>query len=258
VTARVAPRRPVAPSSRVGLPLLTLTVLLATSLGAAAQLMDSGVLDALRRDPAALAAGEWWRLFTPLLVLDGDPLIHYATDTVVLIVVGAVLERRAGSLRWAAMFAAGALVGQLAGYAWDPSGAGASIGICGLIGGLAVEQLAERRVSLVASLFSVGLVGALTSLEVMTGLTSDRAIASVGIVVTCAALVNVVMLLHRRADNPMPVAVFVAAAVIGGALVLVAWHDNHGAALLAGVVVGACIFVGQSVLAGRSTANAPS
>ena len=143
-------------------------------------------------------------MVTPLLVLDGNLVMHYAADALVLIVVGAILERHVGPIRWAVLFAAGALVGELAGYAWDPTGAGASIGICGLIGGQVVVQLIDRRLHLVASLFGVGLTAALTSVAVVSDLTSDGLIAAAVVVAVCSVTVNAVILLRRRAANLLP------------------------------------------------------
>lgn len=65
------------PAVQQRLPIITLAVLVITGIGTALQLMFPGVFPALRRDPAALKAGEWWRLVTPLLVNDGNPLLHY-------------------------------------------------------------------------------------------------------------------------------------------------------------------------------------
>ena len=234
-------------NGRRHLPLLTLAVVLATTIGAAAQLVEPGVLEALRRDPDALAAGEWWRIVSPLLVLDGNPWLHYAADTLVLVVVGSTLEREVGPMRWAVLFAAGALVGQLFGYAWDPTGAGASVAICGLVGGLVVVQLMDHKLHLVASLFCVGLVAALASAAVMTSLNTHGVVASVVVIIICAILINVVMLLHRRSTDPGFTLWYVAAVVSIGALVLVTQQDIHGAALLAGLAVGVLLFAARSI-----------
>lgn len=243
-------------NSRPSLPLLTLVVVLATTIGAVAQLADPGVLEALRRDPDALANGEWWRIVSPLFVLDGTLWLHYVADTAVLVVVGATLEWEVGALRWALLFIAGGLAGQALGYRWDPRGAGASVGICGLVGGLAVVQVVDRRLHLVASLFCVGLVAALASAVVVSMLGGEGAMASITVVVACAVLINVLMLSHRRSADPRTSARLVAGVVVVGALVLVWQQDVHGAALLAGLGVGTLLFGAQRHA--EAPAGAPS
>ncbi len=238
-------------------PILTVGVLLATTAGAVAQLVDPAVLGALRRDPEALAAGEWWRIASPLVVLDGNPWLHYAADTVVLVVVGSTLERDVGRLRWALLFAVGALVGQLFGYVWEPTGAGASVGICGLVGGLAIVQLVDRRLHLVASLFSVALVSALASIPVVTSVAGDGVVAGILVVAICSVLINVMMLLRRRSADPQLALSYVVLVVTGGAVVLLASHDNHGAALLAGLATGVALF-GRRTGQDRRSVIAPS
>lgn len=241
---------------RPSLPLLTLVVVLATTIGAAAQLADAGVFDAMRRDPDALANGEWWRIVSPLFVLDGTPWLHYAADTAVLIVVGATLEWEVGALRWALLFAAGALAGQALGYAWDPDGAGVSVAICGLVGGLAVVQVVDRRLHLVAGLFCVGLVMALASAVVVGMLGGDGVMASITVVVACAVLINVLMLSHRRSADSRTNVWLVAGVVVVGALVLVWQQDIHGGALLAGLGLGVLLFGARR--ATETPAGAPS
>lgn len=233
-----------------------MTIVLVTTMGAVGQLADPAVFEALRRDPQALAAGEWWRIATPLLVLDGIPWLHYASDTLVLVVVGSTLEWHAGALRWSILFIAGALAGQLLGYAWQPTGAGASVGICGLVGGLAVVQFADRRVHFVSSLFAVGLIGALASAAVVTNLGGSGVIGGIIVVIACVMLINVIVLMHRASVAPRRAVSYVLAVVAVGALVLLGAQDNHGAALLAGAVVGFSLFGVGSGRAERVTEDA--
>lgn len=115
-----------------------LSIVIITSIGATLQLIFPGVLSALRRDPAALAAGQWWRILSPLVVLDGNVYLHFAYDTAGFILVGVAVKRLLGPARWLVLFFGAALAGEIAGYAWDPYGAGASVGLCGLIGGIGV------------------------------------------------------------------------------------------------------------------------
>ncbi len=217
------------------LPLLTITAIVITAIGAIAQLLDPDVLAALRRDPAALAAGEWWRVASPLLVLDGNPWIHFATDAVGLLLVGSVVELRLGRVRWFALFMAGALAGEIAGYAWDPTGAGASIALMGLVGGLIVAQTLDRHVRLAASIFTIGMAGILGTVAALARLdASDTAGIVVGVIVV-SVLINVLLVSRRRSHDPRFAPYFVAAVVVVAVLVLLAGADIHGAALLAGL-----------------------
>jgi len=49
----------------------TATVLVITSVISVLGCLYPGDLEALRRDPEALASGEWWWILSPLLVHDG-------------------------------------------------------------------------------------------------------------------------------------------------------------------------------------------
>jgi hypothetical protein len=60
-------------------------------------------------------------------------------------VVGFLVERSFGAGRWLILYLTGALAGELAGAAWQSEGAGSSVAICGLLGGLAVWLLWRRR-----------------------------------------------------------------------------------------------------------------
>jgi len=88
-TTQTAPGR--APRA---LPLVTLSVLIITSIGIV-QLIFPAVLGALRRDPRALAAGDWWRLGSPLLV-NSDGVAGYLYVAVGIVLVGALIERLFG------------------------------------------------------------------------------------------------------------------------------------------------------------------
>jgi rhomboid protease GluP len=94
------------------------------------------LLPALERRPTALAQHEWWRLITPLLVHpDGWSQISFNFPAI--LIVGALTERIYGSLRFLILYLLGGLVGEVAGYLWQPFGAGASIAGAGALGALA-------------------------------------------------------------------------------------------------------------------------
>src|SRR5262249_40872012 len=58
-------------------------------------------------------------------------------------VVGTVAERAWGHGWWLGFYLLGAVVGEVAGLAWKPVGAGSSVAVCGLLGSVAVWLLAR-------------------------------------------------------------------------------------------------------------------
>lgn len=117
------------------LPGLTVAALGLISSFMVLQTLEPAVLAALRRDPEALAAGQWWRLASPVLV-QADGWAQFAFNFAGLAIVGAAVERRCGRLGWGHLALAGIAAGEWAGYRWEPQGAGSSILVCGLVGGL--------------------------------------------------------------------------------------------------------------------------
>ena len=219
------------------LPVLTIIVVVMTAVGAVLQFVNPAVLTALRRDPNALAAGQWWRLISPLLVLDGNLWVHFALDTVGFLLVGTVVERRLGSLRWFILFITAAVVGELVGYAWDPTGAGASIALCGLLGGLVVWQSRHKDLQFIPSLYTVGLIAAITFEAVGASLSSDSTVEIILAVVVCAVFINGLVVLRGRASNPRIPTYYVGAVTLLGAIILLFLHDIHGTALLTGLAM---------------------
>lgn len=89
-----------------------------------------GLVPALRRDPSALLSGQVWRVLSPVLV-QADPVGVSITVFTVVGVVGAEVESRYGHRRWLVLYLTGALVGEAAGYAFQPHGTGTSVAGCG-------------------------------------------------------------------------------------------------------------------------------
>ncbi|MDO0926681.1 rhomboid family intramembrane serine protease [Streptomyces sp. TG1A-8] len=116
------------------LPPATASVLLVTGAVTAAQFPFPEVLEALRRDPDALASGEWWRVLSPLLVQ--SPGWQALVTVPAVAALGAPVERIFGTRGMLALYLAPAAVGELVGYLWQPHGAGNSIAVLGLAGGL--------------------------------------------------------------------------------------------------------------------------
>ena len=90
---------------------------------------------ALWRNPDALAAGQWWRLVTPLFV-QYDAVWQIALVFAFIAGIGALAERVFGPARWLLLYLGCGVVGQVFGYRWDPPDAGASVAGAGLLGAL--------------------------------------------------------------------------------------------------------------------------
>jgi len=122
---------------------LTASVLLVTAVFTALQFFYPPLLFALRRTPGALSQHEWWRLITPILVHDGG-WRQIAFNFPATLIVGAMVERLYSRGEWLGLYFLGAVVGELAGCAWQPYGAGNSVAGAGLLGGIAVWLLSLK------------------------------------------------------------------------------------------------------------------
>jgi rhomboid protease GluP len=122
------------------LPKLTGSVLLLTALLTGLQFMIPGLLAALQRTPSTLSSHEWWRLITPIFINRGN-WKEITFNLVSLAIVGAIAERVWGCRRWLMFYLLGGFVGECAGLAWKPDGAGSSVAACGLLGALSAWML---------------------------------------------------------------------------------------------------------------------
>ena len=91
--------------------------------------------DALARDPD-FAHGQLWRIITPILVNPAGAR-QLIVNGVGLLVLGPIAERIYRPARWAALYLTGGLVGEVYSYATHNYGAGSSVAIAGLLGGIA-------------------------------------------------------------------------------------------------------------------------
>ena len=141
-------------------PVITLVIIGSTAFVTGLQFVFPEVLTALRRNPQALAAGEWWRMVTPLFVHAYGGW-HACVNGIAAIVFCPLAERLYGKKVWILYFVPG-VVGQIFGYLWSPNTAGASLGIAGVMGGLlAFVVLHRRELSRSAQLFAMsGIAGA--------------------------------------------------------------------------------------------------
>jgi rhomboid protease GluP len=121
-------------------PVATAAVLTVTVVLTVLQFPFPQVRQALWRDPDALAAGQWWRLVTPLLV-QYDPVWQIVVVLVLIAGVGAFAERIFGHGRWLLLYFGCGVVGQAFGYRWEPPDAGASVAGAGLLGAVCAWML---------------------------------------------------------------------------------------------------------------------
>ncbi|HEV2931047.1 MAG TPA: rhomboid family intramembrane serine protease [Propionibacteriaceae bacterium] len=123
VVARLPRRRPIA----------TMSVLAVTTVVTVLQFPFPAVRLALWRDPDALAAGQWWRLVTALLV-QNDPWWQILIVFALIAGIGVIAERLFGPGRWLLLYVGCGVVGQAFGFRWQPYDAGASVAGAGLLG----------------------------------------------------------------------------------------------------------------------------
>ncbi|MEZ5779769.1 MAG: hypothetical protein R3E44_15535 [Paracoccaceae bacterium] len=121
-------------------PVMTASVAAVLTAGLAAQLTFPELLTALRRNSGAVEDGEVWRLGTALVMQDGG-LGGGIWNIVAFIAIGTLAERIFSRKGWAALVLAGAVAGESAGFFWAPIGAGNSIMVMGLGGGILVAAL---------------------------------------------------------------------------------------------------------------------
>jgi membrane associated rhomboid family serine protease len=209
-----------APGGR--LPVATLAVFAVTATCSILQFPFPALLSSLRRDPAALAAGQWWRVVTPLAVQDGG-VAGTIFNLLFLAVLGTLAERLLGSRRWLLLYGLGGLVGEAVGYAWDPNGAGNSVALCGLAGAvLAMALLRPGRVPAPTLAVAAIFAGAVTQFWPLT----------VAVAVVAFPASRARPRLAGRIAGVLGVLV---------AATLLALRDVHGAALAAGLAAGAVL-----------------
>ncbi len=204
-------------------PTLTACVTAVTAAVSITGLLAEPVLLALRRDAAAVSGGQYWRLLTAMLVQDGG-VAGTVFNLLGLLLVGIAAERTLRTGGWLVAYLVGGLTGELTGWAgWQPIGAGNSVGVCGLAGGMAVVLLRTGsppgRLAVIApATWAASLISA-----TLPGVAPALAAIAAGLAVTRAP----------RASRWVPLVVVVASAVL-----LMVQRDIHGAALAGGLVTG--------------------
>lgn len=202
---------------------LTAAATVLAVLAAGLQYAVPAAVPVLERDAEGLAAGEWWRVVTPLLVQTlgwHQVLANLAT----LPAVGAVVELWCGRARWLAYAAAGTVAGQVAAYGWGDPGGGDSILVAGLAGGAVVALLRADGPPRWMPAVVLGY------LAMITGWGFGGVLGAAGAV----AITGAVLATSRRWELPGLVVALLCAVVLA-----VAQEDLHGVATLAGAAVAA-------------------
>jgi membrane associated rhomboid family serine protease len=210
------------------IPRATMVVFVITAALGVAQLAFPSLLATFSRDPSKVASGEWWRLATSLVFQDGG-MAGALFNLAGLLVIGFLAERALGPARWLVLYMAGAAAGQAAGMLYGTAGAGNSIAVCGLAGGLLGACLLpweDRLGSSVAALYAATLV---------TTAVGDSA---AGIATSVVAVVAGTQVVARR--DRLPRLIFpLAGLAVGAGLAVVS--NLHGPALLGGLAAGAVL-----------------
>ena len=151
-------------------PYATLVLALLVVIPTTVQFFFAPVLGVFERDAARIAAGQWWRLATSLLVQDGG-IGGSVSNLVGLLLVGRVAECEWGSGRCVLLFFFGGVAGNLAGLAWQPVGAGNSVANFALAASVAfVVVLAGRpRIARLPAAIALGADGCLLLLKDIHG-----------------------------------------------------------------------------------------
>ena len=144
-----------------------------------------------------------------------------------LVLVGAVAEQVVSRPRWLLCYFATGLVGEVAGYAWQPHGGGNSVAICGLAGAVAVALWrGDGRLPRFAPMPVLLWCGALL-------VTVWFPLLAIGVAAGMAANV--------AAGRGVATGRWAAAGVLVTGVALTATRDIHGVALLAGLVIASAL-----------------
>lgn len=212
-------------------PIITITLSVITTVFMVLQFIYPDVLNTLRREPEALSNGQWWRMATPLFV-QADGWLQFAGNLFGLMVFGIHVEYIFGRVRFLILYFVTGLTGEVFGYMWEPHGAGNSIAVLGLVGGLFMVLLFRKDLSLIIAMFGVYFVFGLVFYE-----TGNWVVMAVPVALT---------ILQSRLQRSAAVrwwGSMVAAMGLFGAITLTVCHDIHGPSLLTGSCVAVLMFL---------------
>lgn len=121
-------------------PRVTSLLLLAIAIPSFLQLLFPVLLSTFERDYQRFLHGDWWRLISPLFVQDGG-VSGTIFNLIGLALVGSVAEGIWNARSMLMIFFIGGLMGEIVGFAWQPIGAGNSVGNFSLAASVAVASL---------------------------------------------------------------------------------------------------------------------
>jgi rhomboid protease GluP len=125
-------------------PIIAIAIIGLTAVITGLQFIFPEVLTAFRRNRGALLAGEWWRIVTPLFV-QAYGWWHACVNGVAAVGLFPLAERLYGKRLLLLYFVPG-VFGEIFAYLWSPTGAGSSLGIAGVMGGLFAYTFLRRQV----------------------------------------------------------------------------------------------------------------
>jgi membrane associated rhomboid family serine protease len=208
---------------------LTLIVFAVTAAVNVTQLVHHPLLGALERTPA-VRHGEWWRIGTALLVQDGG-IAGTVNNLGFLLLLGTVAEQVVGRGRWLVAYLGAALMGEMAGWYWQPTGGGNSVAICGLAGVILFAMVRDDpALPSIAPFLAALWIGLLLA-------TAWFPLWIVGMV--AAFVLQRLWVAGGRARRAAAVAAVVFTAVAGGFLAM--RHNIHGPAALIGLSLGSVL-----------------
>lgn len=138
------------------------------------QRIAPAVTEAFVAYPPAIAAGEWWRLLTPMFLHAPGFIFHILFNMIVLWIYGPQVERAFGTLRFVALYLVAGFAASASSYALGgcrPS-LGASGAVFGVVGAL-VAILYHRRRSMFVRQHMQGIL-VFVALNVFLGLVITR------------------------------------------------------------------------------------
>jgi len=203
-------------------------LLAVTLLVSVAGLLDHVLARTLERNASAIAAGQWWRLVTSLLV--HDHWWQLSLNCVLLVLFGFEAERLFSRGQTLLLYLLGGLAGELAGYFWQPVGAGNSVAVCGMLGGLLIAGLAGA----VPAMWTARVSG----LYLLVALTGEAAFGFAGAIVLCAVVALFLILFQIRGRSPFRDSLAFEVIALFAAVTLVFLRDIHGVATVAGACAG--------------------
>ena len=206
----------------------TVSVTIVTLAFFAVQLAWQPLLGLLQRDGVLVLEGQWWRLVTSML-LHGGGWPHILFNLLGIVLVGAAVEREYGWWRWLVIYlAAGAGAGLLQVIVYPTAtDSGASGGLAGLIGALALQLLRGRRASVPAMLFAAGFTSYLAALLWL---------GPIAAAVLGSAAAGVLGTVARRLERTRFGVIVVIVVAVGTVAMLLGW-DVHGQGVLVGFAV---------------------